>query len=372
MKTAFLWSDQFIGYDFGPSHPLRPERLCRMRELLEAFAVQSHPDVWEVAAQPATRDEVLAVHTGDYYDAVAALSAGRPAAAGGYGFGGGDNPPFRGMLEASLRYTGASLQAARLVSAGQVQRAFNPSGGLHHAMANRASGFCVFNDAAVAIADLLTRHERVLYLDIDAHHGDGVQAAFYDSPRVLTISLHESGRFLFPGTGFPSEIGVGAGEGYSVNAPLHPGTTDETYARVFDALVPPLVRWFEPDVMVAQLGIDTHYRDPLTHLALTTGGFAGVVGSIRDWGYPLVALGGGGYQIEVVARGWTLALACLAEIDLPATPPRGWPAGIAPPLRDTGAGAPRFADRRASEEFADQTIAQVRRLVFDRHGIDTQ
>ena len=367
MKAAFVYSDRFQGYNLSPSHPLKPVRLRLVHDLLNAYGVFGRPEVERIEAQPATEEEVLRVHTRRYYDVVADLSAGRPAAAASaHGLGTGDTPAFPGMLGASLLYTGASLQAARMVSAGKAPRAFNPSGGLHHAMADRASGFCVFNDAAVAIADLLERHERVLYLDIDAHHGDGVQAAFYNTPRVLTVSLHESGRTLFPGTGFPRESGEGAGAGYSVNIPLSPGTADATYVRVFDTLVPPLVEWYDPEIIVAQLGIDTHVRDPLTHLELTTEGFARVVQATRDWGRPLVALGGGGYDVDVVRRAWTIAFAALAEIDLPDALPPGQPGNA---LRDHPVPARGYADLATVEQFADQTIADVHRVIFRRHGI---
>lgn len=365
IHAAFVYSDGFTEYDFGPDHPLRPERLRLTYEQIDAQGMFGRPEVCLVAAQPAAEAEVLAVHTRAYYDAVAALSSGRRVAnAGEFGFGILDNRPFPGMLEASLLYTGASLQAARLVSSGQAPRAMNIAGGLHHAMPGRASGFCIFNDPAVAIADLLQRHERVLYVDIDAHHGDGVQAIFYDSPRVLTVSLHESGRTLFPGTGTPDEIGVGAGVGYSVNAPLMAGTGDAAFLRVFEALLPPLVEWFQPEVVVAQLGVDTHYADPLAHLSLTTDGFLRMVRAMRDWGKPLVALGGGGYDPDVVAHAWTLAFACLAEIDLPDRPGQAGPFPDEPPVR------PRlYGDPAAAEAFADRTIEAVRRRVFARHGI---
>lgn len=369
VTAAFLYSDGFTSYDFGPHHPLRPERLRLARGLLQAYGVLDRPEVQVVEACPAREEEVLLIHSRDYYEAVAAASAGQPVKdAVRYGFSVVDNPPFPGMLEASLLYTGASLQAARLVSAGEVPCAFNLAGGLHHAMASRASGFCIFNDPAIAIADLLKRHERVLYLDIDAHHGDGVEAAFRRSSRVLTISIHESGRFLFPGTGFPEEIGEGEGAGYSVNAPLFPGTGDDTFIRVFDALVPPLVDWFQPDVVVAQLGVDTHRLDPLAHLSLTTRGFLHAVQAIRDWGRPLVALGGGGYNPGVVARAWTLAFGCLARVDLPDTLPPGQ-AHLGEALRDHTAPAPQSGGPAEVEAFADATIAAVKQYVFERHGI---
>ncbi|MDH7568169.1 MAG: acetoin utilization protein AcuC [Armatimonadota bacterium] len=364
-KAALVWSDDFITYDFGLGHPLRPRRLTATRQLMEAYGLLARPEVQVVDAPLATEAEVLMVHTREYYDTVAALSGDesrcRPW---DHGFSSTDNPAFRGMLEASLRYTGASLQAARLVSAGQVPRAFNPAGGLHHAKPDRASGFCIFNDAAIAIADLLHRHQRVLYLDLDAHHGDGVQYVFYDSPRVMTISMHESGRFLFPGTGAPSERGVGDGAGYSVNIPLHPGTRDETFWRVFHTLVPPLVESFDPEVVVVQVGVDTHALDPLAHLELSVDGILRVVRAIRDWNRPLVALGGGGYNVDVVARAWTLVLACLAEVDLPDATPANRPPEVGPSLSDARTIPSRgYWDPATTERFADQIIQAVQQEI---------
>jgi acetoin utilization protein AcuC len=212
---------------------------------------------------------------------------------------------------------GASLQAARMVASGEVDVAFSYAGGLHHAMAGYASGFCVFNDAAVAIRWLAKQGARVLYVDVDAHHGDGVQAAFYNSDQVMTISLHETGQYLFPGTGFVNEIGEGAGRGYSANVPLLPYTDDAAYLAAFDAVVPPLTEQFDPDVLVTQLGIDTHYQDPLTHLALTTHGYAAAVRAFHEMGLPWVALGGGGYNVRTVARAWTLAYGIMSEQHFP-------------------------------------------------------
>jgi acetoin utilization protein AcuC len=196
--------------------------------------------------------------------------------------------------------------------------AFNYSGGLHHAHPARASGFCIFNDVAVAIRRLIRRGVRVAYVDIDAHHGDGVQAAFSDTDQVLTVSLHQDGRTLFPGSGFVDETGRGAGEGYSVNVPLPPHTDDEIYLWAFRQVVPPLIRRFEPDVLVSQLGVDTHYRDPLTHLALTTEGHETLIQELAAlaparW----LACGGGGYNLDVVPRSWTLAFGVMSEQSFP-------------------------------------------------------
>jgi len=212
--------------------------------------------------------------------------------------------------------TGASLQAAELVDSNEVAIAFNISGGLHHALASRASGFCYINDPVIVISSLLKKGRRVAYIDIDAHHGDGVQEAFYGTDKVLTISLHESGRYLFPGTGFEGETGEGEGKGCSVNIPLPPFADDELFVYAFTEVVPLLIERFRPDIVVGQLGVDSFRTDPLAHLNYTTNGFFEVVGKIKELSPRWIALGGGGYEITNVARAWTLAWAIMNSVDL--------------------------------------------------------
>src|SRR4029450_13777533 len=229
-----------------------------------------------------------------------------------HGLGGQDNPVFDLMHEASALVTGGTVDAARAVRAGEGVHALNPSGGLHHAMPARASGFCVYNDAAVAIAWLLADGvRRVAYVDVDAHHGDGVEAAFYDDPRVLTISLHESGYTAFPGTGFPEEAGGRGAEGTVVNVALPPGTGDAGWLRAFHAVVPPLVRAFEPQILITQLGCDTHRLDPLAQLELSVDAHRHSYAALHQLAHEVtggrwVAVGGGGYEVvQVVPRSWT-------------------------------------------------------------------
>ena len=207
--------------------------------------------------------------------------------------------------------------AAQALMAGECDVAFSFAGGLHHAMADHASGFCVFNDATIAISWLVARGARVAYVDVDAHHGDGVQAAFYRTNNVLTISLHQDGRTLFPGTGFVYEAGVGLGEGYCVNVPLAPSTDDEAYLWAFDQIVPPLLKRFNADFVVTQLGVDTHYKDPLTHLVLTTAGQKAVYERLESLAPRWLALGGGGYALGVVPRSWTLAFGVMSGQTFP-------------------------------------------------------
>jgi uridine phosphorylase len=251
------------------------------------------------------------------------------AAAHGLGFG--DNPVFKGVYDWSAFSTGASLEATELVASNKADVAFNIAGGLHHAMADRASGFCYVNDAVVAIKLLVQSGRRVAYVDIDAHHGDGVEKAFVDTDRVLTdrvltVSIHESGRYLFPGTGFPKEMGEGKGFGYAVNFPLMPGTDDALFLKAFNGIVPDFIDAFKPDVLVTQLGVDTFASDPLTHLELTTSGFEEVARVFKSFNLPWVALGGGGYEMGNVARAWTLAWAIMAGREVPDALPKGFSA----------------------------------------------
>jgi acetoin utilization protein AcuC len=325
-KAAFICSPDLWQRGHGAAHPLKPERLQRTYELLSAYGAFACPEPCRrdgqesilVPPRQATSEELGLFHTEEYIEAVRSLSQGeRKFNPRRYNFGPGDNPVFPKMYETEALKVGAALAAAELVTSDQVGVAFSFSGGMHHAGPANASGFCVFNDAAVAIHWLLQEGLRVAYVDIDAHHGDGVQNAFYETDRVLTISLHESGRYLFPGTGFVEEIGRGAGRGYAVNLPFASYTDDEVYLWAFEEIVPPLVRRFQPDIVVSQLGVDTHYRDPLTHLCLTTSGYVATVTTIKKLAPRWLALGGGGYDIDVVARSWTLAYGIMSGQEFP-------------------------------------------------------
>jgi acetoin utilization protein AcuC len=318
MKTAFIYSDDFAKYDYGPGHPLKPYRLKLTHDLIRAYGLLSLPDISFLGAIPAEEDDLLLYHTGDYIEILKAADSGLEIPGGErYGLGMGDNPVFEGMFEWSRLVTGASLQASELVDSGDVAIAFNISGGLHHALASRASGFCYINDPVIVISSLLKKDRRVAYIDIDAHHGDGVQEAFYHTDKVLTISLHESGKYLFPGTGFESETGGERGRGYSVNIPMPPFSDDELFVYAFDEVVPSLIDRFKPDVIVSQLGADSFLSDPLSHLNYTTHGFCEVVRKIKELSTRWIALGGGGYEITNVAKAWTLAWAIMNNVDLP-------------------------------------------------------
>ena len=317
-RAIFLSAPLAWEHGHGPSHPLKPERLRRTVELLNEYGAFNAPNVRVVEPRSSTDDELALFHTLEYIKVVRGLSAGNTRLpAWRYGFGPGDNPVFGRMYETESVKAGSSLVGAAMLVNGECDVAFSFVGGLHHARPEMASGFCVFNDAAIAIHWLLQKGLRVAYVDIDVHHGDGVQAAFYDTDRVLTISLHQDGQTLFPGTGFVDEIGTGAGKGYSVNVPLPPYTDDETYLWAFQQTVPPLLERFKADIVVTQLGVDTHHNDPLAQLALTTVGQTALFEALDRLAPRWLALGGGGYDIGVVPRAWTVAFGIMSGQSFP-------------------------------------------------------
>ncbi|MBM3939421.1 MAG: acetoin utilization protein AcuC [SAR202 cluster bacterium] len=375
-------TDQFAAYVYDPrmsqhvlreGHPMRPVRLQYTYALAKAYGAFDGGASRLIQPRPATEEELLSFHERDYVEAVRAYSNGASTRdAERHGFAKfGDNPVYPGMYEAALLACGASVRAAELVADKFARVAFAPAGGLHHAAAGRASGFCIFNDAVVAINVLRRRGLRVAYIDIDAHHGDGVQAAYYDDPHVLTISLHESGRYLFPGTGEVAELGEGAGRGFSVNLPLFPYTGDAVYREAFDAVVPPLLRAFAPDVIATQLGVDAHGRDPLSHLALTSRDYIDLVRYFAGLGLPWLAFGGGGYDLDVVARCWTMAYGVMLGREWPDELPAGADAFLTSErLRDADADIdPDIVDQ--TRRFARQQVEELRRLVFPSHGLTT-
>ena len=317
MKTAFIYTDAYFDYDYGPAHPLKIIRLRLTYELIHAYELLSLPSVQLIMTRSAEEEDIATFHSQEYLTVLKQVNEGHLTGdAYTFGLGPGDNPIFPGLYHWSSLVTGATLQAVDFVANGDGEVAFNIAGGLHHAMRSRASGFCYMNDPVIGIMRLLKRGLRVAYVDIDAHHGDGVQAAFYHTNQVLTISLHESGYSLFPGSGFEYETGEGEGEGYSVNVPLHPYTDDEVYVWAFKEIVPEFIHAFQPDIVVTQLGVDSFYNDPLTNLHLTIHGYEKVIRCIKEMAPRWVALGGGGYDVSNVARAWTLAWAVMNGIEL--------------------------------------------------------
>jgi acetoin utilization protein AcuC len=375
MTTAIIYSDEWRHFDYGREHPLRMERLGLTWRLMEAYGLTALPRAKVLAPEPAQLEQIARFHAREYLEILRAVSAGDwvPHATR-YGLGPGDNPIFPGLWEAAQLVAGGSLLAAQLVAGGEADRAFHFAGGLHHAMPDRASGFCYVNDAVLAIMHLRGRGLRVAYVDIDAHHGDGVQFAFYDDPNVLTISTHERGDRLFPGTGFVAEMGEGDGIGYAVNVPLQPLTDDSVYHEAFEAVVPPLVTAFRPDALVIQLGIDSHRTDPLTHLGLTVQGFTRAVRRLLPLAPRVVALGGGGYDLANVARAWTAAWAAMNDVELPEPLPRESHAD----MQRLGLGQMTLGDpveavapdtRRWTEDYARRQVGEIHERIFPRHGL---
>jgi acetoin utilization protein AcuC len=375
-----FWDDRLTSYDFGPEHPMNPVRVDLTMALARELGVFDAPGVSVEGFEPADDDLLKLVHDPAYIEAVR-----RERVDPAYGLGLGDNPVFPGMHDASALVAGATLAAARAVWTGETPHAANIAGGLHHAMRGAASGFCVYNDPAIAIAWLLEQGaRRVAYVDVDVHHGDGVQAAFYDDPRVLTISLHETPRTLFPGTGRPEETGA---EGTSVNVALPPGTDDRHWLRAFDAVVPPLLRAFKPDILVTQQGCDSHELDPLAHLVLSVDGQRATYRALHRLAHETaggrwVLVGGGGYAlVKVVPRAWTHLLAEASE--RPIAPETATPPAWREYARErTGAVAPeRMTDGKDPEVWTwasgydpanpvDRTVMATRKAVFPEHGLD--
>ena len=374
MKTAFIYSDAYLDYDYGPTHPLKIIRLKLTYELIRAYGLLDLPAVQTIITRRAEEEDLAIFHSRDYLNMLKQANNGHvQGSTYSYGLGPGDNPIFAGLLDWSLLVTGATLQAVEFVTKGEGEIAFNIAGGLHHAMKSRASGFCYINDPVIGILKLLDQGKRVAYIDIDAHHADGVQAAFYGTNRVLTISLHEAGYTLFPGTGFEYEIGEGEGEGYAVNLPFPPYTDDEAYVWAFEEIVPPLIHAFRPDVVVTQLGVDSFYNDPLTNLQLSMFGFEKVVRRIKELAPRWVALGGGGYDVSNVARAWTLAWAVMNGIELSDELPKSYVEKAAKvgihekELR----GSPKFSSSTQSKEIrmeVERFVDYLKKTVFPKVG----
>jgi acetoin utilization protein AcuC len=384
---TLVWDERLTGYDFGPGHPLAPVRVELTMALARELGVLARPDVTTLTpVVPAGPDELELVHDAAYIDAVRAAGVdGLPN--GRYGLGTADNPVFAGMHEASALVAGATLAAAQAVWRGETGHGANIAGGLHHAMRRSASGFCVYNDPAIAIKWMLAQGaQRIAYVDVDVHHGDGVQAAFYDDPRVLTISLHEHPATLFPGTGLASESGSGDGRGFAVNLPLPAGTGDSGWLRAFDAVVPPLLRAFKPEVLVSQHGCDSHRLDPLANLELSVDAQRRTQLMLHDLAHEVaggrwLVTGGGGYElVRVVPRTWThlLAVASGDPVD-PALPvPSAWrtlaterTGEYAPERMTDGAPATYIPVSEGIDpgDRVDASIMNTCRAVFAWHGL---
>ncbi len=385
-RGCVVYDESLTGYDFGPEHPMNPVRVDLTMSLARALGVLEHTPA--IPAPDATDEDVLTVHREELLEAVRRAGAGRGEPEPAFGLGTEDNPIFPRMHQAARHVVGASIAAARAVWLDEVDHAANVAGGLHHAMPDRASGFCVYNDVAVAIRWLLAHGaQRVAYVDVDAHHGDGVERVFWDDPRVLTVSLHETGQMLFPGTGFADEVGGPEALGSAVNVALPPGTSDAGWLRAFHAVVPPLLRAFEPEVLVTQQGCDSHRDDPLAHLALSLDGQRASYLALHDLAHEVaggrwVAFGGGGYSVvDVVPRAWTHLLAIVGGS--PLVPDLAVPAdwrqevtgrlGVRPPSLMTDGRPARYRDWSLGydpDTWLDRAVQATREAAFPDNGLD--
>ena len=313
-KAIFIYSPEFEKYSYPPEHPFNTVRAQKTRQIINSMGLLSGDGVSEAAPVPAERIVLKKFHSARYLHALKNASKGRwDVEALQMGIGTSDCPIFKGLYEYAVLATGATLTGAKEILSGSADVVFNPSGGYHHAGPERAAGFCYINDVALACMVLAEQGKRVLYLDVDVHHGDGVAYAFYDRSDVMTISLHESPASLFPGTGFADEIGEGEGKGYCVNIPLPIGTYDEMYMKVFDAIAVPLITAYNADVIVFELGADALAGDPLAHLCLTNNSYVEIINFLLSLKKPILATGGGGYNVDNTARAWALAWVALCD-----------------------------------------------------------
>ncbi|MCX6498862.1 MAG: acetoin utilization protein AcuC [Arthrobacter sp.] len=392
LPTTVVWDPAMTAYNFGHNHPMAPERMELTARLARSLGLLDLEHITVAAPLVASDEELATVHSPEYVAAVRRVSADPDTPELDRGLGTEDDPAFEGMHEASARLAGGSLLAAAAVLNGSAVRAVNFGGGMHHASRERASGFCIYNDAALAIQRLLDGGvQRVVYVDIDAHHGDGTQSIFWDDPRVLTISLHESGLTLFPGTGFANEIGGPKAQGSAVNVALPAGTGDAGWLRAFHAVVPQLVGAFEPEVIVSQHGCDSHRLDPLTHLNISVDGQREAATAINNlaarycedrW----IATGGGGYNvITVVPRSWShlIAIAAGRPVPLRTAVPEDWrhyvrekygaKYGVEPPTvmgDDVDIWWRSWEVGFDPNDEVDRTVMATRKEVFPLYGLD--
>lgn len=408
--AAVIWSEDFLAYRWAHTHPMNPVRLALTMTLARSLGVL---DGVEVRPPEKIDDSALTVvHTQDYIDAVRAVGSGTASLSGPllerlFGLGSEDNPVFEGMHEAGRLLVGGTLAAAQAVGSGEVRRAVNIGGGMHHAMRSRAAGFCIYNDCSVAIRWLLEHgYDRIAYIDIDAHHGDGVEVEFAADPRVMTISLHQHPATLWPGTGWPTEVGVDAGAGTAVNLALMPDVSDRLWLRAFHAVVPSMLEAFRPQILITQCGVDSHRADPLTDLSLTVDGQRAAMMALRTladtyaegrW----VAVGGGGYGVvDVVPRSWTHLLATVLDRDVDPSVgiEQSWCATASqvseqvhadyarPPVEVMGDGGdvsyvawdgdtgqpPPDGIAESAQRQTDRAILATRRAVYPLHGLDPE
>jgi acetoin utilization protein AcuC len=389
--SAFIYSEEFSKFEYSSSHPFKPIRAKLTLDLCRRYGLVDWPWIRILPPHPTDFQTLAEFHDETYLKVLKAIDSdavarelwpdllskedlkGEPRLLK-YGLGTEDNPVFSGVYDFSLLTAGATLLGARKIARGEIQVAFNPVGGFHHAGRDHAEGFCYVNDIAVAVIQLLKQGLRVAFVDIDAHHGNGVQDAFYGDNRVLVISFHQNGKDIYPWSGFENEIGEGRGKGFTVNVPLPAGTDDEIFERAFEEIVPPLLGAFKADIVIGELGADTHLADPLSDLNLTNLGYSRVVEKLAEMSPRLLALGGGGYDLYKTARNWTLAWAVLNGLE-----PRDEFAGVVGGMMfGPEADAGEIYDKkfvtggRAKEQIrreVDRVLASIKSAVFPLHRI---
>lgn len=375
-KSVFMYSDDFERFAYPPDAPFKTERVRMTRDTIQSMGLLGAADRAEHTPVPATRAELEAFHDPAYLNMLNHVEQGHlDVEALRHGLGTPDCPVFRGLYDYSALACGASMQGARLLLAGEADAVFNTAGGLHHAGPNYAAGFCYMNDVVLAAQTLADAGKRVFCLDLDAHHGDGVQNAFFDRRDVFTLSMHESGRSLFPGTGFENEIGSGPGRGFCVNIPLPVGTYDGAFEKAFTAIALPLLRVFDPDVIVMEVGLDGLAGDPLAHLHLTNNVYADIVRRIQALNKPMLATGGGGYNVPNTVRGWALIWSVLAHAH---TAHDDLALGMGGVMLENTEWAGGLRDRVLLSESGDRgaidhdiarTIETLEKTVFPIHGL---
>jgi acetoin utilization protein AcuC len=374
-RLAFLYAPEIESLPYPEDCPFKTQRPTLTRKRLISFGLLGLPGRDEVPARKATFEEVGRLHTARYLQELQRAAAGELTIEGLHlGLGGSDTPVFPALLDYGLFACGAGLEAADALLSGKAHIAFNLLGGFHHAMPEKAAGFCFLNDVALACLRLADAGKRVAYLDVDAHHGDGTQAMFYDRSDVFTISLHESGKTLFPWGGFEDEIGEGPGTGFNANLSLPAGCYDEAFLSALDRTALPLIRAYAPDAIVVELGMDTLAGDPLTHLHMTNNVVVDLLEKLMELRKPLLIAGGGGYHVENTVRGWALAwrTACgEGDEDI-------YSLGLGGVMLGTTewAGGLRDRELRVTEERRqavlpelEASIAALQRNLFPRHGL---
>jgi acetoin utilization protein AcuC len=394
LQSVFIYSDEFAQYEYSPTHPFKPIRAKLTYELFRRYNLLDRPWIKIIQPEPLRLNQLTVFHDEEYIRTLAIASLGgltpemmeyglnpgeHPGLVVGpeilrFGLGTEENPIFIGMYDYAALTAGATYLGAELLATGEADIAFNPLGGFHHAAHDHAEGFCYINDVAVAICHLLKRGLKIAFIDIDAHHSNGVQDAFYEEDRVLTISIHESGKTLYPWSGFENEIGKGKGRGFNINIPLAADSDDEVYVHAFKETVPPLVKAFDPALIIAELGADTHVSDPLTHLSMTNNGFCDTVKVIKSLSPRILAVGGGGYDLYKTARSWTLAWSILNELE-PKDDFLGTVGGMMfGPELDVGSlkDKTHYSTGAVKEKTwgeAERVVNYIKKVVFPIHGI---